>query len=357
MYKPSPGRMNMPKTGRGIPSAFQMSPLNEKNFPVKPGMKFESFEQVLDKKTGKLVDSSLVTNAAKGTDLSRYEGLTNISQVRSASGNDPSISGGADGMATEAIVNRRVNKGRTNDPNKVSKVKSSFLPVNTQSGLGTTTDKNGIINESTDYSLKQLKDGTVKRKKSDNTDRTMGQLQGISTGYLDAKGQFGDTKQGRLGSILTDQTRTNDGEDLYTTARITSSQDATNFRNNMLFNSDDQYASRQRGNEMSNLTQNNKNFNDVFTLGDIQKDVAKYKNKYYYTGDGGKTRQGRQILDGGTLAENRQDDYEHLDLSGALQGPNTRRNFNSGTRFGSKSKKGTRQDSRSTTYSGNMTRG
>ena len=36
---------------------------------------------------------------------------------------------------------------------------------------------------------------------------------------------------------------------------------------------------------------------------------------------------------------------------------NTRRNFNSGTRFGSKSKKGTRQDSRSTTYSGNMTRG
>ena len=63
MYKPSPGRMNMPKTGRGIPSAFQMSPLNEKNFPVKPGMKFESFEQVLDKKTGKLVDSSLVTNA------------------------------------------------------------------------------------------------------------------------------------------------------------------------------------------------------------------------------------------------------------------------------------------------------
>lgn len=343
MYKQFQGRMNMPKTGRGINAATlmtgspaQMSPLNEIQFPVTPGMKFEAYEQVLDKRSGKLVDSSVVTNAKKGEDLSQYEGVTNISQVRSAKGNE----GASDGMGTEAIVNRRTNLGSTNNPNKKSRVRSKssvFIPVNTNTDQGVDYDKDGNIVSTTDFSMYKnptLKQKLNKQRKPNNTARTMGQLQGISTAYLDSQGQFDDrlasdsNSNYGLSKDLTDQTRTNDNQDLYTTARITSKQDQTNFGNTIKYDKENQLGQKQdRKNETSNLTQKNKNFKDVFTLNDIQGDVAKNKNQYFYEGrpNANKSfansgKQGRGILASGKLAKNKQDDYEHLDLFGSLQG-------------------------------------
>jgi len=299
MYKQAPGRMNMPKTGRGIPSALPMSPLSK--FPVKPGMKLESFENILDKKTGNLLtrdQASQLLSSPTGTDLSQYEGVTNVSQL---------LNTGQEGVAN---VNRRVSRGaRTTESNT-----TAYPRVDLSEGSNTIVSERGNIVGSRNVGG---------RRGEAHTDRTMSQLQNLATSrnYLNTPRSEMVSPHPNLGNIAIlekDAARTTapSGADIYTTARVTGQQDI-DYLPNIISSAGTvrQQASREKA---TNLTQRNMNFPKAFTQADIQSSISENPNQFFATGSMSQRPMGNI-----PSLQNVQDDYAHQDRQGYLQAPPT----------------------------------
>lgn len=299
MYKQAPGRMNMPKTGRGIPSALPMSPLSK--FPVKPGMKLESFENILDKTTGNILtkdQASKILSSPTGTDLSQYEGVTNVSQL---------LNTGQEGVAN---VNRRVSRGaRTTESNT-----TAYPKVDLSEGSNTIVSERGNIVGSRNVGG---------RRGEAHTDRTMSQLQNLVTSrnYLNTPRSEMVSPNPNLGNIAIlekDAARTTapSGADVYTTARVTGQQDI-DYLPNIISSAGTvrQQASREKA---TNLTQRNMNFPKAFTQADIQSSISENPNQFFATGSMSQRPMGNI-----PSLQNIQDDYAHQDRRGYLQAPPT----------------------------------
>ncbi len=293
MYKPSPGRMNMPKTGRGIPSALPMSPLNK--FPVKPGMKLSGFEAVLDKKTGKLVDSSVVTNAEKDADLSQYEGVTNISQLISSPG-ESNIQG------TANISNRVA--GPTGRDRTFTGFQYPEVNNNVNRGLSTNE-----ANEVTGFSYPNSKSNVAKTK------RTEQQLQAKVQRRNQLSGDYSLGPNNRIDEYESLQTTSPSGENIYTTARVTGQQDNVSIPS--VHTSQGSVGVTPGRNTTSNLTQSNLNFPQAFTPSEIQSRIQAKPGRFY-------SEQGSLSNKIGNigLGRNKADRYGHLDFTGSMQAPN-----------------------------------
>ena len=300
MYKQAPGRMNMPKTGRGIPSALPMSPLSEKNFPVKPGMKLSDFEEVLDKQTGKIVDKS-VLNAPVGTDLSRYEGITNITKLTDGvqgTGNISNRIAGPSGRQRSGEgymfpeVNTNVNRGVTK--NEAEEVSGYTYPSQSNK-------------KATDRAENQLM-AMVARRNVESDDYEKFQYQNPNTGkFVGAKNRISESNASR--------TTTPSGENIYTTARVTGQRDNVNIPN----------VSKGQGSVKvtpgpttpSNLTQSNFNFPQAFTPSEIESRI-KAKPSRFYSEKGNLSNKIGNI----GIGKNKADRYGHLDFTGTMQAPN-----------------------------------
>ena len=299
MYKQAPGRMNMPKTGRGIPSALPMSPLSK--FPVKPGMKLESFENVLDKTTGNILtkdQASKILSSPTGTDLSRYEGVTNVSQL---------LNTGQEGVAN---VNRRVSRGARSTESNVT----AYPKVDLSEGSNTIKSARGNIVGSKNVGGKS---GEVR------TDRTMSQLQNLATSrnYLNTPKSEMVSPHPKMKNIAISEskgakTTAPSGDDIYTTARVTGQQDV-DYLPNIISSAGTvrQQASRKNA---TNLTQMNRSFPKAFTQADIQSSVSENPNRFFATGSMSQRPMGNI-----PSLENVRDDYAHQDRSGYMQAPPT----------------------------------
>ncbi len=299
MYKQAPGRMNMPKTGRGIPSALPMSPLSK--FPVKPGMQLESFENILDKKTGNILtkdQASKILSSPTGTDLSQYEGVTNVSQL---------LNTGQEGVAN---VNRRVSRGTRSTESNVT----AYPKVDLSEGSNTIVSERGNIVGSRNVGG---------RSGEARTDRTMSQLQNLATSrnYLNApKSELvsPNPKMDKIAILESKAAKTTapSGADIYTTARVTGQQDVDDLPN--IISSAGtvrQQASREKA---TNLTQRNMNFPKAFTQADIQSSISENPNQFFATGSMSQRPMGNI-----PSLQNIQDDYAHQDRRGYLQAPPT----------------------------------
>jgi hypothetical protein len=299
MYKQAPGRMNMPKTGRGIPSALPMSPLSEKNFPVKPGMKLSDFEEVLDKQTGKIVDKS-VLNAPEGTDLSRYEGITNITKLTS----------GAQG--TGNISNRIAgSSGRERS------VKGYMFPeVNTNVNRGVTKNEAGEVSGYTypSQSNKKATDRAEKQLKAKVAQRNVLSNDYEKFQYQNPQGNFVGPKN-RISESDASRTTTPSGENIYTTARVTGQRDNVSIP---------EVSKSQGGVKVtpgrttpSNLTQSNFNFPQAFTPSEIESRIKAKPGRFY-----NETASLTNKIGNIGFGKNRADRYAHLDFTGTQQAPN-----------------------------------
>tara|TARA_R110001632_G_scaffold32445_1_gene83937 strand:- start:1427 stop:2458 length:1032 start_codon:yes stop_codon:yes gene_type:complete len=317
MYKPTPGRSALPKTGRGIPSALPMSPLN-KDFPVKPGMKLASYETLFNKADGTQLskeEATAVLSQKPGTDLSMYEGATNMSQLLGRN-NDGSYSpqSSQEAFVGEANVNRRVatNAGKEQNPNTAG-FKGQFPRVSSGEVPATATS----------YTNRGGKTGETR------TDKTVKELQGMATNYNVRSGMFGNNINGNYGPELDyqqSQITTNNGNDIFTTGRI-------GFQRDYVGNPTDSYSeergSTKRSNyrpRTSNITQQNLNFPTAFTASDIENTVTENPNSLYRQTGSRPTQGGVQAIGGVPVPANRADSYQHLDFAGKLQGANTKSN-------------------------------
>tara|TARA_R110000796_G_scaffold251030_1_gene381505 strand:- start:44 stop:1075 length:1032 start_codon:yes stop_codon:yes gene_type:complete len=317
MYKPTPGRSALPKTGRGIPSALPMSPLN-KDFPVKPNMKLASFESLINKATGKQLtkdEATAVLSRPAGSDLSMYEGVTNISQLLGRS-DDGSYNDqfNQEAFVGEANINRRVatNAGKEQNPNTAG-FKGQFPRVSSGEVPATATS----------YTNRGGNTGETR------TDKTVKELQGMATNYNVRSGLFGNNTNGNYGPELDyqqSQITTNNGDDIFTTGRI-------GFQRDYVGNPTDSYSeergSTKRSNyrpRTSNITQQNLNFPTTFTASDIENTVAEQPNTFFRRTGSRATQGGIQAIGGVPVPANRADSYQHLDFAGKLQGANTKSN-------------------------------
>jgi len=309
MYKQAPGRMNMPKTGRGIPSALPMSPLNEKAFPVKPGMTLSSFENILDKKTGKILSAKEQKNllsSAPNTDLSQYEGITNISKVISGPGE-------ANVKGTGNISNRIAGP---QGPRQRSAKGYMFPEVNTN------VDENISYNEAGEvdgFVFPMSKSNISRTKRTERDLMRKVQSRNQRSGEYDThqiqnqKGELVGPKA-RLLETDSQRTRSKSGQDIYTTARITGQQDTAriprvdNYQGTMYV--------RGSENRTSNLTQENKNFPHAFTEQEISQKIEQLPGRFY--NETGSLRNKRGNIG---LGKNRADQYDHLDFTGQMQAP------------------------------------
>ena len=324
MYKQSPGRMNMPKTGRGINAATlmtgsptQMSPLN-KDFPVKPGMKLASYETLFNKADGTELskeEATAVLSQKPGTDLSMYEGGTNISQLLGRS-DDGSYNDqlNQERFVGESNVNRRVatNAGKDQYPNPAG-FKGQFPTVSSGE----------VPANATSYTRRGGKTGEAR------TDKTVKELQGMATNYNVNSGLFGNDTNGNSRPELDyqqSQITTNKGNDIFTTGRI-------GFQRDYVGNPTDSYNEKRDSTtrssyrpRTSNITQQNLNFPTTFTASDIENKVTENPNSLYRQTGSRPTQGAIQGIGGVPVPANRADTYQHLDFSGTLQGANTESN-------------------------------
>lgn len=310
MYKQAPGRMNMPKTGRGIPSALPMSPLNEKAFPIKPGMNLASFENILDKQTGEILNAEQqksLLSSAPNTDLSRYEGITNISKVIASPG-DANVQG------TGNISNR---VGGPSGSRQRSAEGYMYPEVNTN------VDKNISKNEAgevTGFTFPMSKSNISRTKRTEKQLMRKVQDRNVRSGeyetyqYQNQAGEFVGPKN-RLSEVDSQQTRSKDGKDIYTTARITGQQDNVSIPN--VSTGQGTVRVTPGRNTTSNLTQSNLNFPHAFTQQEISNQIQSKPGRFY-SESGSLTNKIGNIGVGKNIA----DRYEHLDFTGTMQAPN-----------------------------------
>ena len=305
----------MPKTGRGIPSALPMSPLN-KDFPVKPGMKLASYETLFNKATGEQLSkekANAVLSRPEGTDLSMFEGATNMTQLlgRNSDGNENRD----EAFTGRANVNRRVATNSNKDQNpSTTGFKGQFPKV----------EMTEVPATATAYTPRGGKSGAIK------TERTIGELQGMATNYKIDAGDFKGVKRGDNPQLGYQNSRINtssDGQDLYTTGRIGFQQDAVGS-NLDTFNPEagSTQASQRGQSRLSNITQQNLNFPSTFTANDISSRVSSQPNSLYRTTGSRPTSGSIQGIGGVPTSKNKADVYQHLDFSGTLRGANTASN-------------------------------
>jgi len=294
------GRGNMPKTGRGIPSSIlsnSSSPLAAKNFPVKPGMKLADYEAVIDTRTGEIVDSSAVTNAAPGTDLSYLEGVTNLSALAGDTANTPQeFDNSFEGRAN--IQQRITGPSNVNYGEYVG-----FYPEVNEPAQDLTT---GDVNMSRlprskkmQNRITQTQDQIQKLIQQRNLDRAKVALEGGTT------------------PDVANRTVTQSGEPIYTTARVTGYRDQAMIP-------DVNYslgAYRRNGFDLqdSNLTQFNLNYPGAFSQKQIKERISQNPEAFYREGEIGGT--GFNPAHG----KNIRSQYSHSDFSGRLQAPKTPR--------------------------------
>lgn len=305
MYNQSPGRMNMPKTGRGIPSALPMSPLNK--FPVKPGMKLSSFENVLDKRTGKILsaeEQKSLLSSAPNTDLSQYEGITNVSSLISNPG-ESNIQG------TANISNRVA--GPTGRDRSFTGFQ--YPEVNNNVNRGLSKNEAGEI---TGFSYPNSKSNVAKTKRTEKQLQKMVQRRNqLSGDYPMLSNTLADGTQGaknRIDEVKSFKTTSPSGENIYTTARVTGQQDNVSIPS--VHTSQGTVGVTPGRRTTSNLTQSNKNFPQAFTQSEIQSRIEANPGRFY-------SEQGNLSNKIGNigLGKNKADRYDHLDFTGSMQAP------------------------------------
>jgi hypothetical protein len=272
----------MPKTGRGIPSALTTSPLNK--FPVKPGMRLSKYERLLDTKSGRVVtdeEASNILSSSPGTDLSRYQGVTNLTKLSSSTEGRASIS--------ERIAGP---EGRTSSYKgfqfpEVSKVTGSNISRNEANKV----DGFSYPSE-TNY------------KRSNRTEKQIQNL--IQLDNLRSNKNATEPESMKPTSTT--------GEDIYTTARVTGQQDTTELIPEVRYTNGKAFVRPTE--QVTNLTQMNKNFPSSFTESRIQSDISQNPNRYYATEDNYQRKEGNI-----GIGKNVKDAYEHMDFAGSMQAP------------------------------------
>jgi|ETNmetMinimDraft_24_1059892.scaffolds.fasta_scaffold03717_2 hypothetical protein len=320
MYKQAPGRMNMPKTGRGIPSALPMSPLNEKAFPIKPGMNLASFENILDKKTGKILsaeEQKSLLSSAPNTDLSQYEGVTNISKVISGPG-DANVQG--TGNISNRIAGPSGSRQRSADGFMFPKVNTNVNQNIFKNEAGEVTGFQFPMSKS-NISRTKRTEAQLMKKVQDRNQRS-GEYNTYQ--YQNQAGEFVGPKT-RLSEVDSQQTRSKDGKDIYTTARITGQQDNVSIPS--VSTAQGTVRVTPGRNTTSNLTQSNLNFPQAFTQQEISDKIQAKPGRFYSEG-GSLTNKIGNI----GVGKNTADRYDHLDFTGTMQAPNI--SSGSGTRMG-----------------------
>jgi|TARA_R100001460_G_scaffold29831_1_gene59108 hypothetical protein len=296
----SPTEMGHSPTEMGhSPAEMGHSPLEAKNFPVKPGMKLADFEEVLDKQTGKIVDKS-VLNAPEGTDLSRYEGITNITK----------LTGGVQGKGN--ISNRIAGtSGRQRTFEGYQ-----FPEVNTNVNKGVTKNESDEVDGFTysSQSNKNLTNKAVKQLMSKVAQRNYLSDDYEKSQYQNLKGEFVGPKD-RISESDAKRTTTPSGESIYTTARVTGQTDNVSIPD--VSKAQGSVRATPGRNTSSNLTQSNKNFPQAFTPSEIESRITAKPGRFYST-------QGDMSSKIGNIGigENRADRYDHLDFTGTQQAPN-----------------------------------
>ena len=274
------------------------SPAMAKNFPVKPGMKLADFEEVLDKQTGKIVDKS-VLNAPKGTDLSRYEGITNITKLTSGAQGTGNISNRVAGTTTR----ERGFEG------------AKFPKVNTNVNKGVTKNEAGEVDGYTYPSMsnKKATDRTKKQLMAKVAQRNVLSDDYEKFQYQNLEGKFVGGKN-RITESDSKRTTTPSGESIYTTARVTGQRDNVSIPE--VSTSQGSVRVTPGRNMPSNLTQSNKNFPQAFTPSEIKSKITEKPGRFY-------SEQGSLSDKIGNigLGRNRADRYDHLDFTGTQQAP------------------------------------
>lgn len=289
--------MNMPKTGRGIPSALPMSPLNK--FPVKPGMKLSEYEVLIDKRDGSVVDQSAL-NVPTGTDLSHLEGATNVTKAL------------AGPQGTGYISNRIA--GPTGRDRSFTGFQYPEVNNNVNRGV-----ENSESNEVTGFSFPVSQGNISKTKRTQEQLQKMVQRRNqLSGDYPMLSNTLGDGTQGakvRIEEADSFKTTTPSGGDIYTTARITGQQDNVSIPS--VHTSQGTVGVTPGKNTASNLTQSNKNFPQAFSLSEIQSQIQSKPGRFYSE----KGSLSNKIGNIG-LGKNKADRYDHLDFTGSMQAPN-----------------------------------
>lgn len=315
MYKHTPGRSALPKTGRGIPSALPMSPLNA-DYPVKPGMKLSSYEGIFSKISGnqlnKADQNEFLTSGTIGgvkVDPSSLEGYTNLTSLNSGSAEN-----------TAQISNRMEQRG--------SKDKDGYVTLSPRAELGgyssgVDASTGESVMSGSSYSYPSNKNYKKTSSAEKNISDAVQNYNSSSRGGYD---QFTlDTPSGNPSTVKrvleTDSLKNTSasGEDIITTQRLTGANDYLNRTDQPR-----SYAGTLRdsyGEGFSNLTQGNTNIANglATTLSDIQANIANNPNRYY-SNMGGTSANGGQLQERGAgnivMGSNVKDNYTHLDRLG-----------------------------------------
>lgn len=283
------------------PAEMGHSPLEAKNFPVKPGMKLSNFEELIDKRTGERVGKEAL-NVAEGTDLSHLEGVTNLSQLATG------------GLRSEANISNRVNVSSNQGNTTYPKVN-----LNVDRGLEFENGEPSSFDLGENY---QTKDKRVNRVKGEIKD--MLKSHNVRSSARGDEGSYENVgfTGGRPGILETDanQPRSASNEDIYTTARLTDKSDMT--RRGTTYSMHGATGDRSISRPFrSNLTQQNTNMPESFTLSRLQSVVEKQPGRYYSPAQPGKRLYDRKTGNIPSLS-NIKDNYQHLDFTGDLQRPN-----------------------------------
>ena len=321
----SPAQMGHSPTEMGhSPAEMGHSPLEAKNFPVKPGMKLSDFEELIDKRTGERVGKEAL-NVPEGTDLSYLEGVTNLSQLATG------------GLRSDANISNRVNAGqyKYNRERGYSVPADDFARELMEKGSGT---KYPRVNLDVDKGLSYDEKGEVSsfdlgknyKSKGKKLDKAKGEIQDMIKSHnvrSSARGDEGSYENvgftgGRPGILETDanKPRSASNEDIYTTARLTDKSDRT--RRGTTYSMHGATGDRSISRPFrSNLTQQNTNMPESFTLSKLQSTVEKQPGRYYSPAAPNTRMHDRPTGNIPSLS-NIKDNYQHLDLTGDLQRPN-----------------------------------
>ena len=316
MYKHTPGRSPFAKTGRGIPSALPMSPLNA-DYPVKPGMKLASYEGIFSKITGNALNKAdqnefltSGTIGGKKVDPSSLEGSTNLTALNNDTAQNKA-----------QISNRMMQKG--------SKDRDGYVKLSPRAELG---GYSGGVDASTGESVMSgssysFPSNSNYKKTSTAAKNISDAVQNYNSSSRGGYDQFTlNTPSGTPSTVKrvleTDSLKNTSasGEDIITTQRLTGANDYLNRTDQPRA-----YAGTLRdsyGDGFSNLTQGNTNIANglATTLSDIQANIAETPNRYY-SNMGGTSANGGQLQERGAgnivMGSNVKDNYTHLDRTGS----------------------------------------
>jgi len=307
-------------------SPAEMSPLKEKNFPVKPGMKLSDFEELIDKRTGEKVSKEAL-NVAEGTDLSHLEGVTNLSQLASG------------GLRSEANISNRVNAGQY----KYNREGGYSVPVDDFAREGMTTTDNPNyprVNLDVDRGLEfdaqtgevssfdlgknyQSKEKKLNRVKSDL--QKMIRSHNVRSSARKEEGSYPNVAlpNNRPGILETDanRPRTAANEDIYTTARLGNRSDADirGTTHSMVGITGNPSVEKTT----SYFTQRNRNMPETFTTQSLKNSISQNPQRFYAPVTPNTRLYDRKTGNIPSLS-NIKDNYTHLDFTGNLQRPNDR---------------------------------